>query len=65
MKKYAILTRSNLDKTSFLCECGNPVVSAYYDSEGYLHTSGVEICNLCGLNIDEDTIDEKSIITEK
>lgn len=55
------LKKSALDKTIFLCECGNPVLEAFFDKYGYLHTAGMEKCSICGKQINEDYLNEDDI----
>lgn len=59
--KTTKLIKSKVDKTVFLCECGNPVLEAFFDKLGYLHTAGVEKCFQCGRIVNEDNLDEDEV----
>ena len=59
--KTTKLLKAPYDKTTFTCECGTPVVDAFFDELGYLHTSSVEVCPKCGCIVDEELLNEEDV----
>ena len=62
--KSTKLIQSKENPTLFLCECGQQVLEAYFDTFGYLHISGEEVCPKCGRMIDEDLLNEDEVINK-
>jgi hypothetical protein len=59
--KKAILSKEAPNSIHFKCSCGERVATIFFNSEGYLDSSSVEVCPNCGAIVDEDDIPEEEI----
>lgn len=66
-KRFTGFKKSKDDKTTFLCDCGYPVLSAFFDNLGYLHTSlhadNDGRCFQCKRLINEELLNEDEVDT--
>lgn len=59
--KKAILIKESPNSIHFRCSCGKRVATIFFNSEGYLDSSSIDICPRCGAMVDEDDIPEEEI----